>query len=136
MKSNNWFAGTVTCVLFCVCSNTLNAQTEQEKVIATILHLDTLFWNAYNSCDTTRFKDFFTDDVEFYHDKGGATFGIEALNESFKKNLCSNSDFHLRREAVEGTVKVYTLQKANEIYGAIISGEHLFHVKQGGKDEF
>jgi hypothetical protein len=135
MRSSFYYLALIF-LLPCLCSKETYAQKEQEKVIDTILHLDSLFWNVYNSCDTTRFKDFFTADVEFYHDKGGATIGIEALNESFKKNLCSNSDYHLRREAVEGTVKVYTLHKGDEIYGAVITGEHLFYAKQREKSEF
>jgi hypothetical protein len=111
------------------------SQTEQE-VTTTILHFDSLFWNAYNSCDTSKFKNFFTDDVEFYHDKGGPTFGLQALVASFNKNLCGNSDYHLRREAVEGTVKVYPLKKGDEVYGAVISGEHIFYVNQKEKPEF
>ena len=124
-------------ILICLLtySQKIFSQTEQE-LTATILHLDSLFWNAYNNCDTSKFKNFFTDDVEFYHDKGGATFGLQALVASFNKNLCGNSDYHLRREAVEGTVKIYPLKKGDEVYGAVISGEHIFYINQKGKPEF
>jgi Domain of unknown function (DUF4440) len=112
------------------------AQTESEKLTATILHLDSAFWNAYNNCDTTAFANYLTDDVEFYHDKGGITLGATALIHSLNKNLCSNANYHLRREAVAGTVKVYPMQNGNEIYGAIISGEHLFYITANGKPEY
>jgi len=132
---NNFYRYVISIgLLICFYSQKTHAQTEQQ-VTATILHLDSLFWNAYNSCDTGKFKNFFTNDVEFYHDKGGATFGIQALVASFNKNLCGNSDFRLRREAVEGTVKVYPLKKSEEIYGAVISGEHVFYIIQKGKPE-
>ena len=78
---------------------------------------------------------FFTNDVEFYHDKGGITNGLENLAMSMKKNLCSNENFRLRREAVAGTVKVFSLQQSNSIYGAIISGSHVFYINEKGKKE-
>jgi len=112
------------------------AQTGQEKVKALILQKDSLFWNSYNNCDVATFKTFITDDVEFYHDKGGITLGATDLAASIKNNLCANPDFHLRREAVPGTVHVYPLQKGNDIYAAIISGEHFFYVTQKDKPEF
>jgi len=110
------------------------AQTEQQKLSSTILTKDSLFWMSYNNCDTTQFQNFFTEDVEFYHDKGGLTLGLKALATSFKQNLCSNNDFRLRREPVAGTIKVFPLQKSDIIYGAILSGEHLFYIVEKGKE--
>ena len=117
-----------------VCSVQAFAQTE--KLTATILHLDSAFWNAYNNCDTAHFKDFLTDDVEFYHDKGGVTLDAKSLIESLNKNICGNVNSRLRREAVAGTVKVYPMQNGNEVYGAIISGEHNFYITEKGKPEY
>ena len=113
--------------------NTVFAQDNDQQLSDTILHKDSLFWRAYNTCDVARFADFFTDDVEFYHDKGGITLGLSSLQETFKNNLCSGN-FRLRREPVEGSVKVFPLRKDNVIYGAILSGEHLFYVIEKGKE--
>lgn len=113
-----------------------SAQTTADSVTAVILHLDSGFWNAYNRCETGAFKNYLEDDVEFYHDKGGITTGAPALIQSLEKNLCSNANYHLRREAVTGTVKVYIMQQNNETYGAIITGEHLFYITQDDKPEF
>jgi len=134
MKRKMYLAA-VAFLLCTICSKEMYGQSEQEKVIAAIRHLDSLFWNAYNSCDTGKFKDFFTDDVEFYHDKGGETFGSDSLVATFKKNICG-ADYKIRREAVEGSVKVFPLQKGNEIYGAVISGEHSFYMTEKGKAEY
>ena len=112
------------------------AQTEQQKLTATILHLDSAFWKAYNNCDTAHFIDFVTDDVEFYHDKGGVTLDAKSLIEALDKNICGNANSHLRREAVAGTVKVYPMQNGDQVYGAIISGEHEFYLTEKGKPEF
>lgn len=111
------------------------AQTREEKLAATILYKDSLFWTAYNNCDTEKFGQLFTDDVEFYHDKGGITNGLKDLAGSFKNNLCSNENFRLRREGIAGTMKVFPLQKSDTIYGAILSGEHVFYTLEKGKKE-
>jgi hypothetical protein len=121
--------------IFIYATNTF-AQTEQEKLTAEILHLDSAFWNAYNNCDTNAYKKFLTNDVEFYHDKGGITTGAPAFIESLSKNLCRNTNYHLRREAVAGTVKVFPMQHGNEIYGAVITGEHVFYITADGKPEY
>jgi hypothetical protein len=110
------------------------AQSTPATLTATILHLDSLFWRTYNQCDTVGFKEFFTPDVEFYHDKGGVTLGIDSLVLSMK-NLCRNPGYRLRREAVEGTIHVYPMAKNGVIYGAIISGEHVFYILEKDKPE-
>lgn len=136
MKTKSIFCSVLYIIAFAICSVTGFAQTEQEKLTATIIRLDSAFWNAYNHCDTTQFINYLTDDVEFYHDKGGITIGATALIKSLDKNLCGNVNYHLRREAVAGTVKVYPMQNGNEIFGAIISGEHVFYITENGKAEY
>ena len=136
MKIKPFFYSTLCLIILAACSAPAFAQTEQQKLTATILHLDSAFWNAYNTCDTVHFKDFVTDDVAFFHDKGGITSGAAALIESLNKNICARVDQRLRREAVAGTVKVYPMQNGNETYGAIISGEHKFYITEKGKPEY
>jgi hypothetical protein len=108
---------------------------ENQKLTATILHLDSLFWKTYNECHTENSGQFLTDDVKFYHDKGGITDGKNALVASIKNNICGNQNQHIRREAVDGTVKVYPMRNGDSIYGAIISGEHYFYVTENNKPE-
>lgn len=112
------------------------AQTAEQKVGALIIEKDAAFWVAYNKCDTDTFRSMFTDDVEFYHDKGGATIGFENFMAALKNGLCGDPNSRLRRAEVKETVKVFPLAKGGEIYGAIISGEHVFFVNQKGKPEF
>ena len=126
-----------TAVLFLVCLlpfGGLVGQKEIEKMSATILQKDSLFWTVYNTCATDRYKEFFSEDVEFYHDKGGMMHGLDSLVASAKRNLCGINNFRLRREAVEGSVKVFPLQKSGVIYGAILSGEHVFYILEKGKE--
>lgn len=107
----------------------------REDPSSAILALDASFWQAYNRCDHAGTREFLAEDVEFYHDKGGATLGQDALVASIRDNLCRNPAFRLRREAVPGTVRVFPLKKDSVLYGAILSGEHFFYLSQDGKPE-
>ena len=117
-----------------VCINLLE-QTANETLTKTITVKDSTFWAAYNNCDIAGMQQYLTDDVEFYHDKGGITIGKEKLITTIKNNLCSNPNFGLRREAVKHSVHVYPLMNNGAMYGAIISGEHVFYILEKGKPE-
>jgi Domain of unknown function (DUF3471)/Domain of unknown function (DUF4440) len=114
----------------------LFGQSQQDTLSALLLHEDAVFWEAYNRCDVEKMSQFFWTDVEFYHDKGGPTIGLGPLTETFEKNLCSNPNFHLRREAIPATIQIYPLQKNGVIYGAVFSGEHYFYINDNGKPEY
>jgi predicted nucleotidyltransferase len=105
--------GTAFLALMCMAVDA--AAASEEDVATTILSIDRQFWNAYNACDTEAERRYFTDDVEFYHDKGGATFGADALIETIRKNLCSGST-RVRREAIESTVHVFPLRRDGVLY--------------------
>ncbi|MEM6717733.1 MAG: DUF4440 domain-containing protein [Bacteroidota bacterium] len=105
--------------------------TFSQSLEATILKLDSQFWEVYNNCEVTKFKTFLTDDLEFYHDKGGLTETSDKLVELVKNGLCNDPKIKLRREAVAGTVKVFPLNN----YGAIITGEHLFYLTENDTPE-
>jgi len=96
---------------------------------------DDAFWRAYNACDTAAMRTFFAADVEFYHDRGGPTIGLEALDAALAKNLCGGGN-RLRREPVDGTVRLSILRNGDAVYGAIVAGEHYFYVREPGKAEF
>lgn len=104
-----------------------NSQKELEE---TILKLDAEAFNAYNKCDLDKFKTFFTDDLEFYHDKNGHIETSTKLIETMKTGMCSNPNWKLRREALKETLKVYPLMP----YGAIITGDHQFYITENGKE--
>ena len=111
---------------------TLRADAADE---AAVRARDTAFWQVYNACETAKFRAFFTDDVEFYHDRGGVTLGLDALDTALATKLCGG-DTRLRREAVEDTVRASLLRDGDTVYGAILEGEHRFYVKPPGKPEF
>lgn len=109
------------------------AQTTDESLDAAIRQADSLFWKAYNTCDVKGMEQFMAEDLEFYHDKGGYTVGREAFTANTQKNLCNNPNFRLRREALPETVKIYPLHKDGAIYGAIMSGVHVFYIIENNK---
>ncbi|MEP7322131.1 MAG: nuclear transport factor 2 family protein [Saprospiraceae bacterium] len=125
----------VTSLYYPVSSQSNAADLKNQKLTATILNLDSLFWQTYNECTTEKTGQFLMDDVKFYHDKGGITNGKNNLVASIKNNICGNPNQHIRREAVNGTVNVYPLKNGDSIYGAIISGEHYFYVTANNKPE-
>jgi hypothetical protein len=130
-----YFGYSLLLLLSLLLSSVLFSQEEKNKLTETILHKDSLFWNAYNNCNVKTFTDFFTTDIEFYHDKGGITLGATALDESLKKNICGSPDHKIRREAVPGTINVFPMKNGDSLYGAAISGEHLFYISDNGKPE-
>lgn len=92
---------------------------------------DTRYWQAFNTCDLKAMEDLFTDDVEFYHDKTGLTVSKAAVIESLRTGPCNSPALHLRREAVQASVRFHPLAGGF----ALLSGTHRFHVSEAGKPE-
>ena len=88
------------------------------QLTSTIEALDTKVFDAYNKCDLKAFGSYFSPDVEFYHDKGGATFDRETVIANTRKYICGK----VRRELVQSDFKVYPIKD----FGAIEEGEHKF----------
>ncbi|MBD0278645.1 MAG: nuclear transport factor 2 family protein, partial [Flavisolibacter sp.] len=78
--------------------------------------------------DMEKFKSLFTDDLEFYHDKGGLT-DYQYTIESFKNTIARNDG--LRRELVKGSLEVYPIKD----FGAIQIGSHTFCHNENGKQD-
>jgi Domain of unknown function (DUF4440) len=97
-----------------------------DELFRTIASLDSALFDSYNGCDLEKFKTFFTDDVEFYHDQGGLTVGAQALAEQVEKNICGKA----RRELVAGMLQVYPMRG----YGAVEIGVHRFYQPKKGRE--
>lgn len=95
-----------------------------------IYHNDSLFWQAYNQCDVDGMAAFLTDDVEFYHDKGGPLYTLAKFKENLRTGLCGKTDSRIRRDVVPGTVNIFPMDN----YGGLITGEHIFYVSDGKKE--
>lgn len=96
----------------------------QADLEAVITSLDGEFWAAYNTCDVDKMATFFTEDIEFYHDVGGLSVGLERLTNDIRQGLCGSNPVRLRRAAVDGTIEIYHIADI----GAIIRGTHQFYV--------
>lgn len=119
----------ITMALF----NLANAQTETNSIMksalyAEILRMDSTLFNAFNKRDTVMFKDFFTTDLEFYHDKGGLTGFDHTIN--FMTSIARPGN-DLRRELMEGSSEVYPVPG----YGAMQIGQHRFCHSENGKQD-
>ena len=95
----------------------LDKITNQADLDKTIAALDAALFDSYNKCDLPKFKSFFVDGVEFYHDQGGVTIGAQALTDAVKKNICGQTT----RELV--SMQVFYMKG----YGALETGVHRFH---------
>ena len=106
----------------------LYAQNKEDGLYKEIAHMDSVLFNAFNNRDLEKFKTLFTEDLEFYHDKGGVT-GYNHTIEFLKTTAQNNNG--LKRELVPGSLEVYPIKD----YGAIEIGSHKFcHLENGKQD--
>ena len=90
--------------------------------------MDSVLFDAFNNRDMETFKRVFTEDLEFYHDKGGLTDYAYTI-ESFKNTVARNDG--LKRTLVKGSLEIYPIKD----YGAIQIGAHTFcHLENGKQD--
>lgn len=98
----------------------VNAQSAKDSLYNEIAHMDSVLFNAFNTRDVEKFKSLFSEDLEFYHDKGGLTNYEYTIN--FMKDVAKNNNNGLRRDLVKGSLEVYPIPG----YGAIEIGAHTF----------
>ena len=83
-----------------------------------IVHMDSVLFNAYNNCDMDTQAKIFSDNLEFYHDKGGLSTSKKDVLDAIKANICGK----VTRVLVPGSIEVYPIAG----YGAIEIGLHRF----------
>ncbi|HET9825418.1 MAG TPA: nuclear transport factor 2 family protein [Chitinophagaceae bacterium] len=96
--------------------------SQTDKLYATVIKLDSTFFSAYNSCDINKQAEFYSDSIEFYHDKGGLTTSKQEILDATRKNICGK----VTRELVKGSIEVSPIPG----YGAVEIGMHMFHNNQ------
>ena len=87
-----------------------------------IVKMDSIYFNAYNSCDMKTQAAIYDTDLEFFHDKGGLSTSKEEILQSIEKNICGK----VTRTLVKGSIEVYPIKN----YGAIEIGYHKFYNNQ------
>ncbi len=118
----------VTCPAVAQPKNDVPAPRELYDRIAS---LDAALFEAYNACDIDKVGTFFTEDLEFYHEKGGLTLSRQGSLEIMRKNLCGEGSNRVRRELVKGSLEVRPIGD----YSAVQTGEHRFYLTQKGQKE-
>ena len=113
-----------------VISLVANAQTEEIPEYKpsdihlhnTISKLDSIYFTAYNTCDMETQRKMYSEDLEFFHDKGGLATSKEGILTSLKNNICGK----VTRTLIKGSIEVYPIPN----YGAIQIGYHKFFNNQ------
>jgi len=95
---------------------------DDQVLYDTIVAMDKAYFDAYNSCDLVTQTEMYSNDIEFYHDKGGVMTIKEDIIDALEKNICGK----VSRELVEGSIEVYAIKD----YGAVQMGYHKFHNNQ------
>ncbi len=107
-------------------SSSLRAQKHTSPVLfASIAHMDSVTFNAFNAHNADLLKTVFSESVRFYNDGGGMS-GYAQTMTSFQSMFERTKD--IRRELVPGSLQVYPVKD----YGAIEEGDHRFiHTENG-----
>ena len=86
-----------------------------------IAKMDSVFFTAYNKCDMKTQASILSEDLEFFHDKGGLATSKQGILESLEKNICNK----VTRTLIKGSIEVYPIHN----YGAVQIGYHKFFNK-------
>lgn len=106
-----------------------NHNSEKGELFNLLKEKDSLMFElSYNQLDTSILEELATDDIEFYHDQGGATYTKEDFINGMKS--LGNLSYKARRELVQGSIEVFPMHKNEELYAAILKGEHAFYAKE------
>lgn len=106
-----------------------------DPLAAEIVAADAIvFDDGFNNCKTGALDAIVADDLEFYHDVGGAILGKAAFVESIETGICKSA-FKPRRALVAGSLEIYPMLKDGALYAAIESGVHqFFETPPGGAE--
>jgi hypothetical protein len=91
---------------------------ESQELYNTIVHMDSVYFNAYNDCDMDKQAAIYADSIEFYHDGSGLETSKKKLLAAIKDNICGK----VTRVLVKGSIEVYQIPN----FGAIEIGLHRF----------
>ena len=103
---------------------TKNYNPDNQQLYDTIIKLDSIFFDAYNTCNLNldKYGSFFSENIEFYHDQGGLMTSKKDIISATQRNICGK----VTRELVKGSIEVYPIKD----FGAIEIGLQKFHNNQ------
>lgn len=108
----------------------------EQALFDTLFLLDSILFDAaFNTCDMDVIADLMTEDLEFYHDKGGLVANsrdqfIENLSRGCQRKA-EGTDIVAKRVLDKASLNVYPMNN----YGAIQTGVHRFYeVREGEED--
>lgn len=124
------FTFLIPALFFISCASKEDNNADQAKayipadhvLYGTIVSMDKEFFDAYNSCDLEKQASIYSDDIEFFHDKGGLMTSKQEIIDGTERNICGK----VTRELIKGSIEVYSINN----YGAIQIGFHKFHNNQ------
>lgn len=93
-----------------------------KEVYDEIVVMDKTYFDAYNDCDMEKQASLYSEDLEFFHDKGGLSTSKQEILTSIEQNICGK----VTRTLIENSIEVYPIKD----YGAIEIGYHKFYNNQ------
>lgn len=105
-------------------------QPASPELFAEIARMDSLMFDAFNQHNTDSLMQYFSGDLEFYHDKGG----LDDYARTREKSLAlfeNNKTNGLRRDLIKESLEVYPIPG----FGALETCLHRFCHKENGKDD-
>jgi hypothetical protein len=95
---------------------------EPRALYDTIVQMDSIYFDTYNTCNLEKMASMTSENLEFYHDRGGLTNSKTDYIASIKKNICGK----VTRELMPNSIEVYPIKD----FGAVEIGYHRFHNNQ------
>ena len=101
-----------------------------------ILEKDSLLFEVgFNTCNIHQFEQLISDELRFFHDKGGITKSKQEFIENIENGLCK-LPYKPYRVLDERSLEVYPLAKNDTIYGAIETGVHQFYAIESDHQKY
>ena len=93
-----------------------------QEIYDVIVSKDKEYFDAYNTCDMKTQGSLFSENIEFFHDKGGLSTSKQEILAALERNICGK----VTRTLIPGSIEVYPIND----YGAIEIGYHKFYNNQ------
>ena len=110
--------------------DTPSTSTAAPEMVATIAALDSAMFAAFNAHDAAVLGTWFTQDLEFYHDKSGRD-DYDSTMAGFTRLFIQPETADMRREIVPGTLEVHPLGD----FGLLEICQHRFCHSENGSEE-